>query len=248
MKITLIGSSIFLFIFSVSAGTFMETFDGGDLAEWQELVQLNNASGSWEIINNELHAVSRETFVRLLTTGDDTWEDYTVEFDVKPLKKHGIGSISIAARVTGTSLVLCSIADPVVLIDGETVHVERMSCYYGDLHGVVFVILHTEPHSLLRLNKWSHLKLDIQGKWVTFWVNGKQVMESSAIVNFKDVQDQELNKFPDLLTGGVGLGLANYTARFDNITVTGNGIPNRGGLAVNPKGKLATMWGNLKRF
>ena len=39
----------------------------------------------------ELHAVNRQTFVRLLTTGDDTWKDYTLEFDVKPLKKHGRG-------------------------------------------------------------------------------------------------------------------------------------------------------------
>ena len=54
--------------------------------------------------------------------------------------------------------------------------------------------------------------------------------------------------FPDFLTGGAGFGLANYTARFDNITIAGASIPNRGGLAVTPGGKLAMAWGNLKRF
>ena len=52
--------------------------------------------------------------------------------------------------------------------------------------------------------------------------------------------------FPDFQTGGVGFGLANYTARFDNIIVTGDSIPNSGGFAVTPHGKLTTTWGNLK--
>ena len=52
----------------------------------------------------------------------------------------------------------------------------------------------------------------------------------------------ELPGFHDFQTGGVGFGLANYTARFDNITVTGNSIPNRvpdaGGFAVAPTENL----------
>ena len=54
--------------------------------------------------------------------------------------------------------------------------------------------------------------------------------------------------FPDFRTGGIGFGVANYTARFDNITVTGDSVPNSGGFTVTPSGKLATTWGNLKQF
>ena len=43
-------------------------------------------------------AESREAYIHLLTTEDSTWENYTMELDVKPLKKHGIGGISIAVR------------------------------------------------------------------------------------------------------------------------------------------------------
>ena len=75
MKFVSIVAMFFLLTFSALAGTFVETFDGKELEGWEELVQLNKAPGSWEIIDNELHAVSRETFVRLLTTGDSTWED-----------------------------------------------------------------------------------------------------------------------------------------------------------------------------
>ena len=252
MKFTGIMVLLLLLPFSAVAGTFLETFDDRELQGWQELIQLNNPSGSWEIIDDELHAVSRETFLRLLTTGDNTWENYTIKFDVKPLKKHGISDISIAARVKGTWLIYCSIADPVVLVDGEPLLGSRVSCVYGNLHGVIFLILHTEPHPLLKLNKWSHLKLSVDGNMVAFWVNEKQVMKPTAIRNLKDVQHGGHNfnfaGFPDFRTGSVGFGLANYTARFDNITVTGDTIPNSGGFAVTPQEKVTTTWAQLKQF
>ena len=249
MKFICISIALFLLPFSGWSGTFLETFDDKDLEGWQELVQLEEAPGSWEIVNDELHAVSPDPAMRLLTTGDEIWEDYTLEFDVKPLKKHGIGAIVIAARVNGTWVVSCRIADTVELVDGEAVPGgERVYCDYGNFHDVIFVGLHIEPHPLLRLNKWAHLKLSVQDNIVTFWINEKEIMEPTELLVPKGVQHEEFNfdEFPDFLTGGVGFGLANYTALFDNISVTGDSIPNSGGFAVTPQGKLTTTWGNLK--
>ena len=248
MKFICIVTALFLLPSSGWSGTFLETFNDDDMVEWQELVQLKEAPGSWKIVNDELHAVSPDPAMRLLTTGDETWEDYTLEFDVKPLKKHGIGAIVIAARVNGTWVVSCRIADTVVLVDGEGIPAEGVYCNYGNFHDVIFVRLHNEPHPLLRLNKWAHLKLGVQDNIVTFWINEKQIMEPTELLVLKGVQHEEFNfdEFPDFLTGGVGFGLANYTARFDNITVAGDSIPNSGGFAVTPGGKLTTTWGNLK--
>ena len=236
--------------FSALAGTFLETFGGKELEGWEELVQLNKAPGSWEIIDGELHAVSRETFVRLLTTGDNTWRDYTVEFDVKPLNKHGIGAISIAARVQRTWLVHCSVEDPVLLVDGVPLPGERISCNLRNLHDGLSIRLDAGPHPLLHLKKWSHLKLSVEENIIAFSINGKQIMGPMEILNLKGAKHPEFNfdEFPDFQTGGVGFGLANYTAVFDNITVTGDSIPNRGGLLVTPREKLTTTWGRLKRF
>ncbi|RKU21681.1 hypothetical protein C6500_05840 [Candidatus Poribacteria bacterium] len=248
MKFMCIVTVLFLLPFSGWSGTFLETFDGRGLEAWQELIQLKEAPGSWEIVNDELHAISPDPAMRLLTTGDETWENYTIEFDVKPLKKHGIGAIVIAARVNGTWVVSCRVADPVVLVDGEARPGERIDCNYGNFHDVIFVLLHTEPHPLLRLNKWAHLKLSVQGNIVTFWINEKQIMEPTKFLVPKGAQHEKVNfdEWPDFLTGGVGFGLSNYTARFDNITVTGDSIPNSGGFAVTPHGKLTTTWSNLK--
>ena len=248
MKFILITAVLFLLPFAVLAGTFLETFNNGDMEGWQELVQLNNAPGSWEIIDDELHAVSHETFIRFLTTGDDAWENYTLEFDVKPLKKHGIGVIAIAARIKETWVVYCRIEDRIKVVDGEALPGSRVNCVAGNLHDVIFISLHSKPHALLRLNKWSNLKLTVHQNTTAFSINGKQIIEPTKIPNFKGVLHPDFNEFPDFLMGGVGFGLANYTARFDNITVTGDGIPNSGGFAVTPGGKLATTWGDLKRF
>lgn len=231
-------------------GTFLETFDDPDLATWQELVQKDEAPGLWEVADGELEAVSRETFIRLLTIGttkDEAWEDYTLEFDVKPLKKHGIGGITIAVRVHGTWTIFCNVHDPVVIInDDPPIQKPRAACVAGDLHGHIFAHLHDEPHPLLRLNRWSHLKLEIAGKTLSFWVNGEQVMPPTELVVFRQIAP--FHNFPDFERGGVGFGLANYTARFDNIKVTGDSVPNGGSFAVTQVGKLSSVWAALKTF
>ena len=79
------------------------------------------------------------------------------------------------------------------------------------------------------------MKFQVNEETFTFWINDKQILEAI----------DEKFQFP---TGGVGLVLTAYTARFDNIVITGKGIPNKGRLSVSPRAKLATTWGNLKQF
>lgn len=248
MKFTGIIVLLFLLSFSVRAGTFLETFDDGDLEGWQELVRLNQPPGSWEIIDGGLHGASHDTYLHLLTIGDDTWKDYTVEFDVRPLKKHGRPSISIAARVQETWLVQCRIMDAVVVLPGGANAPGRglVLCGASNFHGAKSDLLLFKPHPLLKLNRWAHLKLSVEGNIFTFWINDEQIMEPTELRIFRNREG--FADFPEFRTGGVGLGLANYTARFDNVTVTGDSIPNSGAFAVTPEEKLTTTWGQLKRF
>ena len=232
MKSVTIVVVLFLLPFSASAGTFVETFDDKDLQDWQALtmVNLDAAQAAWEVLDGELQGISQASLVSLLTIGDKAWKDYIVEFDVKPIKKHGPGSIAIAARKKKTWIITCMIGD-MEFPDPES----KAICFSGDFHDNRYVVLNSEAAPLLTLETWSHLKLSVHGTTFTFWINGKRILEA---------RDQEAN----FLTGGIGFGLANYTARFDNITITGDTIPNKGRLAVTPGGKLATTWGTLKRF
>ena len=240
MKLSLSGLGIFFLSVFALAGTFTETFDGEKLDNWQELVMFGiEAPGSWEIVDGELQAIHNTGGVtRLLTIGEETWQDYDVEFDVKPLESHGPGgNIAIAARIKrkwGVPWgVICRIVeDPAAGPVAE--------CFAGNLHGDAFLTYDEKPHPLLKLRKWATFKLAVHGKFLTFWINGKQVLDPIIL--------EPLHGFPEFPTGKIGLGLANYTVRFDNLKITGSGIPNRGGLPVTSQTKLTTIWGNLKQF
>ena len=236
MKLVLIGLGSFFLTFSALAGTFLDTFDDGKLVDWQTLVMFDlDDPGSWEIIDGELQAISNTGGgTRLLTTGDETWQDYDIEFDVKPLEKHGPGSIAVAARIEGTWGVVCRVGDS--WDPGKP----TVDCFSGDLHGRAFLVYGEKPYPLLKLRKWTTFKLSVHEKQLTFWINGKLVLDPITL--------EPLHGFPDFPTGRVGLGIADYTARFDNFKITGPGIPDKGGLSVTLQTKLATMWGKLKRF
>ncbi len=232
--------------FSAAAGTFLENFEGKKLEGWDELWRIKGPA-VWEIVDGELRAESREAYQHLLTTSNNTWEDYTMELDVKPLKKHGIGGISIAVRVQGAWLIYCSLMDPVIIRGDDPPFQEaRVGCYARSFERSALAILTSEAHPLLKLNRWSHLKLSVEGNVFTFWINGEQVMVPTKLQIFRQIEVFE--DFPEFQTGGVGFGLWNYTALFDNITVTGDTVPNSGAFDVTPQRKLTTTWGNLKQF
>ncbi len=241
MKSANIGVILFLLISSTFAGTFIETFDDGNLDGWQELIwhKLDIGDVSWEITNGELRTSVPLGIPRLLTMGDERWHDYVVEFDVKPVEKHGHGSITIAARVVDSWAVWCRIGDgPQIGPEGGS----RATCLVGNFHHIKdqTKMFATTPNPLLRENRWSTLKLKVEGDMLTFSINGKNIL-GPMVLEFED-------GWPSFLAGGVGLGLAGYTAFFDNMRVTGNTVLDNGGFAVAPKKKLATTWGKLKRF
>lgn len=242
MKSVIIAIGVFFLSCSAWAGTFLETFDNKDLDGWKEVVWHDDTPGAWENIDGELHAGNNGGVLRLLTAGDKTWRNYTIEFDVKPLKKHGSGGIVIASRVRGTSMLWCLIGDAV--LPGPEA---RATCYGGNLHSNTLLFIDSRRSSFLKLNKWSTLKLSVEENNLTFWINGEQPLDPMEIPDIKEFPAL-IQEFTDFSVGGAGFGLTNYTARFDKITITGDSIPNKGGLAVKPNGKLTTTWGQLKRF
>lgn len=248
MKLVMMRWLIFSFTFSAFAGTFIETFDNGNLEDWKELNVHDALPGTWEILDGELEGITPGGAARFLITGDDTWQNYSIQVDVMPLKKMGPGKIGIAARVKGTWIFWCRITD---------LNVNRpksdVVCSSRNVHEVTGLLFYISPHRLLKLNEWSQLKLSVDGDHFIFSINGKKIVETGDPFNFQH-EGQEIKwKAGDLSdhpidAGGAGFGFSNYTVRFDNITIIGDNIPNRGGLSVTPKEKLATMWGDLKRF
>ena len=232
MKTITIGCILSLLTFSAWAGTYIETFNDDGWLEWSELTMTNHevAKAAWEVIDRELQGIGPTGLMSLLTIGDETWVDYTIEFDVKPTKRHGSGGIAIAARRNENSIITCVVGDMRFPLPERTA-----LCFSGDFHENIYEVIDRVDIPVLPLDTWFHLKLSVREATFTLSINDEQVLE---------VDDQE-GKF---LTGGAGFGIGNYTARFDNIVISGKGIPNKGKLSVTPRSKLATTWGRLKDF
>lgn len=251
MKYAMLIAGLFLLSLAASAGKFIETFDDEHLDDWRELNSPDAAPGTAEVLDGELQITNPDGGVRMLITGDETWQDYVIECDVMPLKKLGPGNIGIVARVREPWVVWCAITD-LILGDPEP----KVLCSVSNIHAIkglrgIGIGGLARPHPLLRLNRWATLKLSVQGNTVTFWINGKEVLQPTVILHpeaARVVLEENQIELPAFRTGGAGFGLANYTARFNNITITGEGIPNKGGLSVSPRANIATTWGSLKRF
>ena len=207
------------------AGTFIDDFEDGDLEGW---LQLPEVQMTWRVIDGELECSWRRPESLWLVTGEPSWTDCTIEYDVRLLQDHGPGDVDLLARV-----------DPKKFSEGYIFVI-------GDWAGAseAFVqrlpnwdIKARNPFNPLKLDKWHHLKLEAEGENFTFWINGEIALE---------YQDNVIHK------GMVGLGLANYTARFDNVIITGPDVPDVTpptwkGQLVEPAGKLATTWGHIRK-
>jgi hypothetical protein len=85
-----------------------------------------------------------------------------------------------------------------------------------------------------QLGKWYRLEIKAIGDNISLYIDDKLVLE------------REDNFNP---SGGASLWAFDSIVEFDNIIITGDGIPNVGpsGYAVEPKAKLSTTWGAVKR-
>ena len=267
----LIIGGIFLFqTFPVSAGTFFETFDNFNLKDWEEVNERNAPAGEWRGIDGVLQAESKDNAIRMLVIKDAAWHDYEVALDVMPLAKHGRGHIVLAARVNQTYAVVFAIGNifwnaPAPIVSGfifklNTGRRVGMPLILGKIQdlingrpqgeivdellrgGVVTDICTTVwPHPFLERGKWTQLKLRVVDKNFMFSVDGELVLYLTCLFESFAFLEEDLN------VGSVGFGLAGYTARFDNLKITGEDVPNHGNLSVQPQGKLAVTWGQLKQ-
>ena len=206
----------------------------------------------------------------MLVIKDAAWHDYEIEIDVMPLDRHGRGHIVLAARVNETYAIVFAIGNifwnapaPIVsgfifkLNIGRRVGTPLILVKIQDLFngrpqgeivdellrvGVVTDICTTVlPHPFLERGEWTQLKLRVVEKIFTLSVNGEVVLYLTCLFDKFTFLEEVLN------VGSVGFGLAGYTARFDNLKITGEEVPNHGNLSVQPQDKLTVTWGEIKK-
>ncbi|MCZ6677499.1 MAG: DUF1080 domain-containing protein, partial [Candidatus Poribacteria bacterium] len=227
VKYAMVGLMLFLTTASVWAGTFRDDFEDGDLDGWRQDFPPAEKPILWKVVDGELECTRQDSDSTVLITGDVTWTDYTIEFDVKLLEDFGPGDVDVIARHTNwrNHTMVFGFGDA---LGNPAAFMQRV-----ELRGVSRQI--KKQYNPLKLDRWHHFKLEAKGKNFTFWVNGEKVLD----------YEEPLAAFQ---AGTVGIGLANYTARFDNVEFCGPDVtdvtpPTWEARPVHPHGKLATTSG-----
>lgn len=209
---------------SVRAGTFRDDFEDGNLDGWR---QANPATPMlWKIVDGELECTRLDATSTVFVVGEDSWTDYTIEYEVMLLEDHGTGDVDVMARYIDpvwTHVILFAIGD---YLGASAIFAQR---FPGN-------VVEQEPFEPLELNVWHRLKLEAEGDNFTFWLNNEKIMD------YRDAMVE---------TGSIGLGLANYTARFDNVEISGPEVPDVTpstwkSQSVQPGGNLVATWGSIK--
>ena len=211
------------------AGTWADAFKDGNTHGWTIINNINNKSAKWWIDRGE--AVC-ETFARntpsTLATGEVDWRNYSFSCRAKldkgkdkPAEPATFGII-LHHRWEEFSFYALRILYP-----SETVHITKYSPGIASILG--------EFNFPAKLDTWYTLMASIDSR-------GKIKFKIDDVV-FTTVDADSIKN------GKAGLVVSNAQARFDDVEITGDNIPNGGPgtLPVEPSGKLATTWGKLKR-
>lgn len=218
------------------AGTLVEDFDDGDAEGWERSPQNeDNDDVFWGVVDGEMMfdpqgqdwaaAISQMNFVGTPGTPNvEEWTDYEVSVDVK-LTDMGNYPGGIRARVdleTGGHYVLW-------LYPGRS----EMTLYKGpgwDIN-TGLAPMGTAPFSP-EVDEYRTLKLACEGDTITVFYDGDEMIS---------VNDSEHK------SGTIALCVQDKVVYFDNVIVTGDGIPNVNMSPVEPTGKLTTTWGMIKK-
>ena len=207
------------------AGTWTDAFEDDNTHGWEVINNINN-SAKWWIDKSE--AVC-ETFApntpSILATGEVDWRNYSFSCKAKLDKaKDEPATFGIILHHRWEEFSFYAFR---ILYPWEIVHITK----YGK-NGATTLGEFNFP---AKLDTWYTLTASVDSR-------GKLKFQIDDVV-FTTVDADPIKN------GKAGLMVVRAQARFDDVEITGNNIPNGGPgtLAVEPSGKLAITWGKLKR-
>lgn len=216
-----ISVCLVLILLPVSSGEalFFDFEDNAQLDEWEII------NGTWQLENDEISnssVVSGEGADDLiLAIGDDTWTDYTVEFEANGLTD----DIGIVFRLQDINNYFGFLLAPNL----------NLSEWFLKSGGGFDENLGDKGDNLgVSTNEWHRYKLVVEGMQASIFVNDEEPFDPVGIM---DGFEQ----------GRIGLRQWADHGHYDNVLISGPGIPRSPGeLAVEPNGKLSSAWGRIK--
>lgn len=199
--------------------------------DFEEDAQLNQweSLGTWKIVKDEIKVskvLSGEGANEVCTlVGEKTWTDYVIEFEASGQTDE----ISVAFRAKDANTYIGFMIAPSL----------NLTEFFQKLNGSFDENIAPKADSLgVKIQVWHKYRLEVNNNIATAFVDNKEALKPL-----------DLGKLPkDFATGKVGFRQWNDKAYYDNILITGPGIPKSPGekFAVSPIAKLPVIWAVLK--
>ena len=234
-----ISVSILIFVSGLLSfgGEILDDFDDGDTEGWERSPQNEDSKSFWGIEKGNTFVtfdpkglVWSEAISQFNFTGEglkvgtpNKWTDYDVEVDVrhKVIANFPGGVRGRVDLETGSHYV-------VWLYPGSA----KMNLFSNPGWDINTGLQnHGEAPYKPEVDKWHTVKLSFSGTTIKVFYDGEMMIET------KDNQYK---------SGTVALGNQDKIVDYDNVRITGPGIPDLNASAIEPQGKLTTTWGQIK--
>ena len=234
VRASLITIMLALIVLSVQqVDAFLDEFERGKFGDDWEVDQgaKKNEFRGWSIDKGEVVYDPAKGANSRLMTGEQAWKDYTVECNIKFMAAGNYpGGIRtyVDAKTGGHYAVWFYPPTKTIKLYSGTVF---------DINpGIVTLGEHVGVPYDAKEDVFYYVKVIHKGKQIEVWL-GKSKDNTEKIIEAKD------GKFKSGLFAFDGY---NQPVHFDNILITGPGIPRSDGEAVESQDKLAIAWGILK--
>ena len=201
---------------------FFDFEDDAQLKQW-------TFQGTWKTVkddNTKSMVLSGEGANEICAlVGDAEWKNYTIECDASGQTDE----ISIAFRATDPDNFLSFMIAPSL----------SLSEFFSKSKAVFDEAISTKGDSLgVKIQEWHKYKLVVQDDKASIFLDGKE-----------GIKALDIGKLAGFSKGKVGFRQWGDRAYYDNVLITGTGIPHSIGEpgAVSSIAKLATTWAELKR-
>jgi hypothetical protein len=216
-QIICIASLIYLLMLPLIAAQALEW----DFGQPKQADDWEPATGEWSIKDNEYSQDQRGMPAMRSFAGDNNWTDYTVEAKIKITENSYAGLIFRAQSELEYQIFYLNVGSNVVewWEHAKPNPDTRQQKFKHAPEGGVNI----------QLNEWYHVKIIADGDDFEFYINDELQDAGSSDIYPK---------------GRIGLWAWDTKARFDDVKVNGEGIPETS--LVQTIGKLTTCWGQIK--
>ena len=209
----------------VEAGVWRDDFEDKRINEWKIYNEDRAVDKWWVERGSAIGEIFMDGFMSLWLTGSENWNNYSLSCRAKLLKQKNKNEPYFGLTLYDT---------------GEK---NTRYLFFVYFNGVVAIVKSTPKGGapvpfpfVAEENTWYEIQATIKENLLEFRINGEVVGAA---------QDAE-----PLKSGQAGLVISNARVQFDDVAISGEGIPNGGPGKARPvdiKQKLVTTWANIKR-